>query len=300
MRRFFMAFISFGLSTAISACAGGFTRTATSPSAGPSVADVVDSGDGARLGAGWYPVESIGGDVFRWTSNDAEIMACPDATHHTLAMEVEPGPGLGTRVMTLKIRSTSRTEQDVYLKDRRVINVVVVGNEPQTLTFHVLSKNKHVPHDARVLNFRIFHARLGSHLSNCADTILRNGSPLEIGANWYSYETFAGESFRWVNNDAEVKVERALPKGSVIEVEAEPGPSLGGEKLALSLTENGKTIATASPTDNRTFVQLKTNAAVAAGQTLKLHVNSPNKEAPGDPRTLNFRVFDVGLRSVTQ
>lgn len=255
--------------------------------------DIASTADGVHLGGGWYPLELYEGQTFRWVDNDAEITACPVAGHAKIALELEPGPSLGTKNMTLVVRSAAGTAQKIPVPDRRVVSIVLAKAVPQTVILHVQSRDLRAPHEKRTLNFRVFSISLGSNASACPKAIVRDGSPLRLGAGWYGEETSAGESFRWVNNDAVLSLTKPMAAPFKIEADVEPGPGLAGAPLLLTLVDSsGRTVAKAAPVAARGNVSMPVRGAKADAK-YRLHVSSPGKRVPGDPRILNFRVFDL-------
>src|SRR5260221_9482500 len=59
---------------------------------------------GVSLGGGWHPYEEFGGGVFRWVDRDAEVVIdAADAGAGELTLEMEAGPGVGSKAFTLQI-----------------------------------------------------------------------------------------------------------------------------------------------------------------------------------------------------
>src|SRR5207245_11562893 len=60
--------------------------------------------EGLFVGQGWHAVELFGGEVFRWVTNDAEVVVtAPGGGERRLRLELEPGPGLGLQPFTLRV-----------------------------------------------------------------------------------------------------------------------------------------------------------------------------------------------------
>lgn len=277
-----------------SACGG--------PSAGPSPtsppSDVTRSGDGVRLGSGWWTVEHYANLTFRWVTNDAEVTACPNTNNRTLALMIEPGPGVRSKPFTLQVLGNHGDRIAGTVKPGRPVKVAVSQNaSAETFKLHALGPNVPTPHDPRhVLNFRATSITLGSSAADCKNEVVFDGSPLELGRNWYPYETFNGQSFRWVNNNAEVKLTGAQPRPFVLEAEVEPGPGLGGLPLSILIRDaSGNVIARSSAAKGRTYVDFRLPAA-SKNSILTLYVQSRNARAPHERRILNFRVFGLKIK----
>ena len=280
---------------ALSAC-GGQAPAPSTASAGPSN-DIVRSGDGVRLGSGWYPVEHYKNTLFRWVTNDAEVTACPDANNRTLSLLLERGPSIGPGRFVLHIRGNRGDNATATVKPGQYVKVAVRDGAPaETFVLHADTRNRPVPRDKRMLNFRALAIILGSSAGNCKNEIVFDGSPLALGANWYSYETFNGQSFRWVNNNAQVKLTAAQTKPFVLEAEVEPGPALGGAPLQIAVRDGaGKLLARNAPVRGSSYVEFRLPAE-PANTMLTLSVNSRNAASGRDKRTLNFRVFGLKIK----
>jgi RNase P/RNase MRP subunit p29 len=250
-----------------------------------------------RLGSGWYPIEHYRNITFRWARNDAEVTACPDPNNRTLAMLLEPGPSTGTKVLTLRIRGNQGDSEIATVKPGQYVKITVNSKaSAETFALSTDSRNIAVPHDKRILNFRALAIILGSAAGNCKNEVVFDGSPLALGANWGTYETFKGESFRWVVNNAQVKLRGAQPRPYTLEAEVEPGPSLGGAPLVISVRDSrGKTLAQSTAVKARSYVAFRLPAE-PSGTMLTLVVNSKNAKVPNDKRILNFRVFGLKIK----
>jgi hypothetical protein len=126
--------------------------------------------------------------------------------------------------------------------------------------------------------------------------IVPAGRSVRLGKGWYDHETFRGEEFRWVNNDAELYVRRwdAAPVSLAISLEG--GPSLDGQPLVLQAFADGKLISTATSTQQETIEFRLPGDDRKDNTTVRLHVSgSPGKTFKGEPRVLNFRVFDIAV-----
>lgn len=293
------------LALALSACGGGGPGPQASPT--PASNDVVHSSDGVQLGSGWYPVEHYQGLMYRWATNDAEITACPNANNHTLAMLLEPGPGVGSNSFTLQVRGNHGDRTTATVTKLQYVKVTMPDSvSAETFVLHAQSNNLPTPHDKRILNFRALDILLGSAAADCKNGVVRDGSPLKLEKGWYPLETFAGLTFRWVNNNAQLKLTAAQPRPFAIEADVEPGPSLGGAPLSISvLDSHGKTIGQSGQMVNGKFIlrAVKGRAYVEfhlppqqIGSVLTLAVQSKGIRVRADSRILNYRVFDMKIK----
>lgn len=250
-----------------------------------------------RLGSGWYAPEHYGGLTFRWAGPDAEITACPDVNSRKLQLLLERGPSLGMRILTLNIRGNHGDRETATVKPGVYVTIPINQNAlAETFTLSAHGRNIAIPHDPRILNFRALSIILGSSARNCKNEIVFDASPLALGANWYPYETYAGQSFRWVDNNAQVKLTEAQRRPWIMEAEVEPGRGLGGAPLQIDVRDaSDKSIAQSSPTRGRAYVEFHLPAQ-PAGTMLTLSVQSRNAKAPNERRTLNFRVFGLKIK----
>lgn len=292
MRRKALALFSSAVAAiALAACSAPVTTGKPSENVGAK--DIASAADGVHLGSGWYPLEHYEGQTFRWVNNDAEITVCPAPAHGKLAMELEPGPSLGSRRLIVDVRSLAGTAQRIDVSGHRIVSIALAKEVPQTLLLHVQSRSLPVPHEKRTLNFRVFSVSLDSNASACPKDIVRDGSPITLGPGWYGHEVSAGESFRWVNNNAVITMTKPIANTVTIEADAEPGPGLAGAPMLLTLVDStGRMVAKAQPMMQRGIASLTVTAAKPNAK-YALHVTSPGKRVAGDPRILNFRVFDV-------
>ena len=126
----------------------------------PQRVDVLSSVDGFRVGAGWYPLEEYGGSTFRWVNNDASIEVSSRAAE--LALEVEPGPGVGKQPFTLKAIDASGDVLASFVVSARERVVVPLRPDtplPYVIRLRVEGGGRATLGDSRMLNFRVFQAR---------------------------------------------------------------------------------------------------------------------------------------------
>jgi FkbM family methyltransferase len=116
--------------------------------------------DAITTGQGWYPFEHYRGQTFRWVANDAElIIREPTGTRQTLSLEVEPGPGVGSRPFMLQVLDEKgHPAATAEVKGRRVIHMrlPIVKGQSAIFRLHVEGGGIPVPNDPRILNFRVF------------------------------------------------------------------------------------------------------------------------------------------------
>lgn len=254
--------------------------------------DLFDMADGVVLGQGWRPLEYDGRELFRGALDRAELVI----------------NSFGQNQRELHLRIDAGGTGRLHALD---LNGAVVATAPMNEKQDVVLVVPTDPARASLIRLRV-----------CLDTgaastfkVICPGGPwhsyqpaqeprsdivaddLDLGANWYALETFGGQTFRWVANDAEITIPACTPVGSVLVLELEPGPALGSEPCRLTfLEENGRPLST-TVVERRQMIRLPLPAGGKNDKVLRLHVESPGLGVPNDARTLNFRVFRVALES---
>jgi len=116
---------------------------------------------------------------------------------------------------------------------------------------------------------------------------------MALGSNWYPYEVFAGQSFHWVDNDAEVIVTGPANGPGVLHLDVQAGPGLGGQDFMLQVVDEFGRSAASVPVVGRQSIRVQLPLSPGASAVYRLHVDGGGRAAPGDQRTLNFRVFSI-------
>jgi len=125
------------------------------------------------------------------------------------------------------------------------------------------------------------------------DDVIAADSVMRLGQGWYALETQNGQPFRWVNNQAELVINRPVGSQQSLNLELEPGPGLGSQPFQLEvLDQAGKVVATGRAEGRKTLL-LDLPTTPGQPNLFRLQVKSDNKTAPNDPRILNFRVFNI-------
>jgi putative methyltransferase (TIGR04325 family) len=116
--------------------------------------------DGLFIGRGWYPFESYGGETFRWVDNHAEIIVtAASGVPRRLCLEVEPGPGLGSRPCQVKMLGSVGTGLgtfDVVGRQTVTVDVRLPPGSLGVLRLEVPGGGRAIGDDPRVLNLRVF------------------------------------------------------------------------------------------------------------------------------------------------
>ena len=106
--------------------------------------------------------------------------------------------------------------------------------------------------------------------------IVDDTNDLGLGKGWYLFETFGGQSFRWVDNNAEIVVKNPRTNVKDVALELEAGPSLGTKKFTLQIVENGKVLSSI-PISGHAHVVAAAPVRPGTPTTFALHVNGGGK-----------------------
>jgi hypothetical protein len=121
--------------------------------------DIAAAGSGISLGRGWFPVEKhTDGEMFRWIGNDAELQVTFPPGPRSLRLDLEPGPGMGQRLMVLRVFDGPHEIANVEV-DRRselILHFPRLDSAEHHLRLEVIGGGEPVEHDPRLLNCRVF------------------------------------------------------------------------------------------------------------------------------------------------
>jgi len=284
---------------------------------------------GIHFGEGWFPPErdAVTGEIFRWIGNDAEMILHPPAVACAIALDLEPGPGVGPLPQVLQVFDrTGRQVAAWSISGRASLQLWVPSptrEGPLTFRLSAADGGRPLLDDLRILNFRFFRCdwvpfaipvpsrqsllSLRSALTGLARSggfgslaravrLLRSrggdifGPGIEYwGDGWHRLEESGTERFRWVSTGAELVV-RTSGRPLDLCLLVEPGPSLRGRPFELQVhTAGGKSIGCAKVGGLTLLrIPLPLESRVAA---LFLSPDQQGEALPGDLRVLNFRVL---------
>ncbi len=117
--------------------------------------------------------------------------------------------------------------------------------------------------------------------------------PIAIGENWYPFEKFGDDTFRWVDNDARVTLSVPEEQSGELAIEFEPGPGMAGRPVSLSLILPSRATYKVPSVSGRKVIRVPLKLK-AGPNYLALQADGGGATIATDPRKLNFRVFRMG------
>jgi hypothetical protein len=140
---------------------------ATNAPASADPASLSDVADPAQLhfGQGWFSPEQSGGQWLRWADNDAVLWIAPpaDLVDPVLELELEPGPSLDGRPLSIRISDESgRSLGSLELAQRDAVEIKLAANgpPPARLKLSCDTPRRALSEDPRILNFALHRARI--------------------------------------------------------------------------------------------------------------------------------------------
>jgi hypothetical protein len=134
--------------------------------------DIVRPDGGVHLGAGWFPIERPQtGAAFRWMDGEAEILIDVPGRGAVLELEVEPGPGAGLDPGPKELAVIDWNGAHVatwMVSGRDTLHLVIPppsNGKTQCIRLRVPKGGTPLPHDHRILDFRIFRCELAGFAS---------------------------------------------------------------------------------------------------------------------------------------
>jgi hypothetical protein len=130
--------------------------------------------------------------------------------------------------------------------------------------------------------------------SRSAGDIVESGSGISLGVGWYGVERFAGETFRWVRNNAEIIVfsTEAGPRNMGMLIE--PGPGVDSKPFELTVLDQSHCRVASALVNELEYVEIPLACRRGRTEVFVLHIDGGDRPAVNDPRLLNFRLFWCG------
>jgi hypothetical protein len=166
------------------------------------------------------------------------------------------------------------------------------GNRRITVTF---SQTQQLPGgDGRTVGARLQFLGFEPSSRKASGGDIVRSAGIQLGGGWGVLESFRGETFRWVDNDARIRVTSSQTREVPLKLVVAPGPGVAGKPFLLkALDESGHQIA-AVRVDRKASVQIYIPVEGGKPSEILLHVDGGGNMAPNDRRILNFRVFEIG------
>lgn len=134
----------------------------------------------------------------------------------------------------------------------------------------------------------------GSNPTGASSDIVANVANVVLGSGWYPFETYAGQSFRWVDNDAVLVIPNPSSTVTKLAMVLEAGPGMGVNTKAFTLDVIGDGNIVARPVvHGRERIRLDLPVLIGKDNAFRLHVQGGGQRTPNDKRVLNFRVFSI-------
>jgi len=123
--------------------------------------DITLGNERLGLGSGWHRPEFWNNVHFRWSSGDAQILIrAGKPSVNTLSVDIEPGPSVKILPLVVQVLDEDRkVVQTEELAGRATITIRLppASARPIMLVLHATDgEGKPVPHDPRILKFRVF------------------------------------------------------------------------------------------------------------------------------------------------
>lgn len=270
--------------------------------------------DRLALKATGFGVDSS--QVFRWISDGRNGLVLIDVSNRSKGSDylnfcAMSGPGIGNSPFELQLIDGNRVEIGKFTIGDYSCNSINVRNSLPPFSLVHREKAEYISSlDRRKLVYRImkigfsqsgetedlyFSADGSSDIVDRENTRPNSSVKARLGANWYPYEKYQGESFRWVNNDAEIVV--SGPVGlNTLSVLVESGPSAGSDGVDLRIINEENADVGRCLVNGRMSCTFTLNIKHEGPNSFRFKANLNFRRLDGDPRVLNFRIFHIGLQ----
>lgn len=256
-------------------------------------ADVVRIRQGVVLGSGWTTRHFSAGSVYRDVENQAEIIINGQGKT-TAIVDLDFGvlPGVIASGEIIASNDAGETIARWNSLERRVVELSVPcePGKMQRLTFQATST------DGAIVPMR-FYAVGTVYPEDTAmrtNAITRDG--VRLGKNWYPFESYKGESFRWLNTDGEILLPYTiLGATQTLRLDAAVGPGATDGSCQVDVVDDDGDVLATSVLSGRQTLRFPLTAKANGTQRLKLVVHGGGQPHGADPRLLNLRVFECGL-----
>lgn len=227
-----------------------------------------------------------------WVAEHAELdlsQSSGDLALSIRGMVPKVGDGSFHADVDVKVDSKTVAHQTIGVGDFNVSAALDPGAGKRHVTVDFSAFQTLPAGDGREVGGKL--SFVGFESAAASGDILRSSS-IRLGDGWGPAETFKGQTFRWIDNNAKLLVTPGKSGDFGIGLLVEPGPGIGGPFVLKALDSTGRQVA-AVKVDKQTTVQLLVPAEADKVNEFTLHVDGGGKATQGDPRILNFRVLRV-------
>jgi hypothetical protein len=208
-------------------------------------------------------------------------------------------PGLGSAdfqtTVELRVDDNSVGKQEVGLGDFRITTPVATGAGKRHVEVMFHPYQLLPAGDGRRVGSRLqfigFEPAKSATVTVSPDIV--RGSRVQLGHGWGVFETFRKETFRWVDNDAQIRIQAAQAEGVAVSMMVEPGPGIGGKPFVLKIFDRSGRQVGAVSVKGRSRVKFTVPVEAGKLNEFVLHVDGGGQAARNDRRILNFRVFRI-------
>ncbi len=162
------------------------------------------------------------------------------------------------------------------------------GTRKVTLAF---SHSQMLPGDGRLVAARL--TAMGFEFHRTGPPEISLSARIRLGNGWGGVESFGGETFRWVENDAYIKVQTQEEPSVRLTVLVEAGPGVGDNGCVLKVLDRQGQLVAAQFIRGRVTAEFHLPTDPKAMNEFRLHVDTGGNRTASDPRVLNFRILKI-------
>ena len=268
------------------------------PSWSDGVPDLFDFTPGVTFGQGWGERRVSKNDkLSREFQNDAEIWVNPAGrTRIEISLNIKPD----TENEGVAVDFTVRDEKGASVMQTRLPKegrtLVKLDLDPTRL--HRFRFN-FAAADAGARPLQVLKAYRPGTVERT--TVGRKRSDVTeagtvLGNNWHPLERYEGLTFRWVTNDAEIKPGVWATSVNTLNLAVEGGPGVGEKGGTLELRNQAGEVLGSAHIREYTEIKFPLPRPPLPNEVYRLHIEGGGLPSPrGEPRILNFRVFQCSL-----
>lgn len=199
--------------------------------------------------------------------------------------------------LELRLDDEALARWDVRPGDFALSAPVPLGEARRRITLRFSNSQQLPAGDGRSVAARLSFIGFQPKSSNVGSpSDIVRGLNLQLGTGWGVLETFRGETFRWVENDAHILVTPDPNGNFVLSMVLEPGPGVDVKPFLLRVLDADGRQVSAEPVRRRERINFILPPQSGQPADFHLHLEGGGKPAPNDPRILNFRVFELEAR----